>query len=490
MEHYKQPQVITGQALKNTLWTAADLISYPLVMIAATPFFIKELGAEEYGLWMLINVVVQVMNALNFGVGDSTIKEVSRYQAVDAKQLIQRSFNRNLSLSVLLMLCSLGLGMICSAAINHWDWFHIPAFRKEEALTALVLFSWSAGLKFIEQVFISVFKGLQRFDIASRLTMSSRLSAIIGAFVVVYMGHGILEIVQVTLCCNVLNLSIQGFMLYRFVGIKQFLPRFQSLYTLELVKSNGWYWLQSIIALLGFLSDRLLIGYLGDLKTVGYYSIAALIGSQIHNILLAFGGFVFPKVSAYNALNKSTEHIYYLSRLLIAGLGWTVVIVLLLFGDTLFEYWLGQATYLEAGPYIRLYLSFIAIILLIIVPFHFINGSDKVSTNSLFESILRGSHLIAMYLGFGLGGVQGLVWGLIITTIINIPFQYYIFHKLIIGFSDIKQAFTPVLPALAIVFIGQAPTLAFRLLGLIIFVLLAWFIYYKKANINKFIKIR
>lgn len=476
--------MITGQALKNTIWTAADLVSYPLLMIGATPFFIKELGPEQYGLWMLINVVVQVMNALNFGVGDSTIREVSRYQATESQQLIQGAFNRNLSLSIILMVLCICFGMVCSMVIKHWQLFQIPETKRAEAMTALVLFAWSAGLKFIEQVFVSVFKGLQRFDIAARLTMLSRLSAIVSAIIVVYLGYGILMIVKVTLCCNAINLMIQAFMVYKKAAIKQLIPRFRLLNIRELFSSNGWYWLQSVIALLGFLSDRIIIGYLSDLKAVGYYSIAALIGSQIHNILLAFGGFVFPKVSAYTALNKSTERMYYLSRLLIAGLGWFIILFLLLFGDVIFKLWLGVDIYLEAIVYIKLYLVFAAVILLIIIPFHFINGSERVWMNSLFEFILRSMHVIAMWVGFVYYGVEGLLWGLIVTTFINIPFQYYLFHKFIVGFNRLGEVFTPVLPALAILLMAQSTHIVTKLLFLLIFGFLCWHIYYKKAHIN------
>jgi O-antigen/teichoic acid export membrane protein len=472
------------QVFKNIIWTAIDLISYPLLMIAATPFFIKELGPEQYGLWMLINVVVQVMNALNFGVGDSTIKEVSKFHAIQFSDKIEEAFNRNFSLSVLLMFLCLVIGSAISLAIPYWHLFHIPEKDIEMGMKVLFLFSFSAGLKFIEQVFISVIKGYQRFDISSILSMISRLSGLVSAIVVVYLGNGLLEIVKVFLLVTILNLLLQAFVINWVTKIHFKLPSFKDLEFKQILDKNGWFWLQSVIALFGFLSDRFLIGSLTDLKTVGYYSIAVLIGSQIHNVLLVFGSFVFPKVSALNALNKNISNIYFVSRFLITGLGWFVISILLLFGDFLFEWWLGAETYLLAIDYIRIYLSFAATILLIIIPFHFINGSEKIKLNSLFEFILRSSLILSMLIGFHLNGIIGLLWGLVIGSLLNMPFQYYLFHKFIMGFKNIQLSILPVLPTLCLIIMGQLEDIALKFVFFGFFLFFFWLIYYKMGNIN------
>lgn len=453
-------------------------------MLVATPFFIKNLGAEQYGLWMLINVVVQVMNALNFGVADSTIKQVSMYNATAQKSLLVNAVNKNVALSLLLFLLCAAIGTLASQAMVTFNWFHIPAGYKTSAKLTLMLFALSTGLKFIELVFVAVFKGLQRFDIAARLTMASRLSVLISSMVVVYFGHGLLGIVLVTLGCNVLNLVLQVSMVYYLANIKNLVPKFAQLNAMAIIQSNGWYWLQSVIALLGFLSDRILLGFLSDLKSVGYYSIAALIGSQIHNILLAFGGFMFPKVSAYHSLNKNLHPIYLQSRMVIAALGWGMVIGLLLFGDVIFKAWLGAETYQQTAQYINLYLGFIAVILLIIIPYYFNNGSSHVKLNSIFEAVLRSTHFLAMYLGFWHNGITGLLCGLIITTLFNMPFQYYIFNKKVMGTTKLTESVLPVLPALPILLLAFAQTWDIKLGLLVLFGLLFWLIYFKKAKLN------
>jgi O-antigen/teichoic acid export membrane protein len=453
-------------------------------MILATPFFIREMGPEQYGLWMLINVVVQLMNALNFGVGESTIKEVSKYHSIHLSIKVQEAFNRNVTLSLLLMGLSLGFGFALSFAIPFWHLFQIPEADMQNAMLVLVLFSGSAGLKFIEQVFLSVFKGLQRFDISSRLSMVSRLSNLLAAIMVVYLGYGLLVIVQVTLLINCLNLLLQAITILKVAKIQFVIPKINNLNGKEILKSNGWFWLQGVIALVGFLSDRLLIGYFTDMKTVGYYSIAVLIGSQIHNVLLTFGSFVFPKVSHLIALNKDLSNMYYVSRFFIAGLAWFGISFLLICSDFIFKIWLGAETFQFSIEYINIYLSFIAIMVLIIIPYHFINGSEKLKLNSLFEVVLRSSLIISMLIGFYVYGVIGMLWGTVVAAIINMPFQYYLLHKMVIGIKPIQLSVFPLIPAIFIVFMSQMNETGFKLLFFGLFSLSFWLIYVKMGNIH------
>jgi O-antigen/teichoic acid export membrane protein len=283
---------------------------------------------------------------------------------------------------------------------------------------------------------------------------------------------------------NAANVLLQAFMLYTVMGIKSFLPKFHLLRNKALFHTNMWYWLQSIIALLGYLSDRIFIGQAADMKTVGYYSIAVLIGIQIHNALLAFGQFLFPKVSAYRQLDKSIKQLYYDSRFLINGLGWMVIVCALMLGDYLFPLWLGEETFKESIAFIKLYLSFESLILLIIVPFHFINGSNDLRLNTYFELILRSSHVIGMLLGFYIAQVTGLIWGMIISTLINLPFQYYVFHKNVIGLTSIKEAILPVVPAIFLIAAGVSSGLFIKLLSILLFVITFSIIFYRKSGLN------
>jgi len=416
------------QFIKNSTWTFLELILYPVLMIVATPVFISKLGIEQYGLWMLVSTITLGINVLNIGVGDTNIRLISRYRVGDNFALIKRVFNYNFSLSLFLCFsaCLIGLAFYYSNFISIFYKTADYTF----ANTILLLACFSSGIKLIEIAVLSVFKAFERFDINSRLVLLSKNSVMIVNLLLVILNFDLSTIFSVSIVINLTNVVIQLLVLHyyerRIIGFPNLVFLSEKLDDLNY---NLWYWLQSIVALLGFLADKLVVAYFTDVKTLGYYSIASLIGAQIHNFFLSFGGFIFPRVSFKLAENKDVARIYFVSRSIIALLGWAVIAVLILFGDFVFKLWLGNETFIHSVYFIKLYLVFEAGMLLIIVPFYFINGTSHIRLNTLFEVAIRGTHFIAMLIGFYFYGVEGIIFGLIFSTFLNIPFQYFYFQK-------------------------------------------------------------
>jgi len=445
------------QFIKNSVWTFLELTLYPVLMIIATPVFIKKLGIEQYGLWMLVSTITLGINVLNIGVGDTNIRLISKYRAEDNFGLIKRVFNYNFSLSLFLCLSA------CVVGILFYYSNFISIFYKTTdynfANTILLLACFSSGIKFIEIAILSVFKAFERFDINSKLVLFSKNSTMIMNLVLVILNYNLITIFTVSVCINFVNIIIQLTVLFfyerKIIGFPN-LVFFRE--KLDELNYNFWYWSQSVVALLGFLADKLLVAYFTDVKTLGYYSIASLIGAQIHNFFLSFGSFIFPRVSFKLAEKKDLARIYFVSRGIVALLGWALIAFLILFGDFIFKLWLGHETFINSIYFIKLYLVFEAGMLLIIVPFYFINGTHHIKLNSLFEVVIRSTHFLAMLVGFYLIGVNGIIYGLILSTFLNIPFQYFYFHKRVMpGIAPFQYLWviTPVFFLLGLIISGN-----------------------------------
>lgn len=470
------------QFIKNSVWTFLELTLYPILMIVATPLFIKKLGIEQYGLWMLISTITLGMNVLNIGVGDTNIRLISKYRAGNNLEAIKKVFNHNFSLSIFLFFSSALIGFV------FYYFNFIKFFYKgndyEYAGTLLFLACLSAGKKFIEISLLSFFKAYERFDINSKLVLLSKNSVMILNLIMIILGYNLIEIFICTLITNTLNIVLQLIVLNSFKkGVLQFPGILFFRQKLDYLNYNVWYWLQSSIALFGFLADKLLVAYFTDTKTLGYYSLASLVGIQIHNFFLAFGSFIFPRVSYKIASNSGLEPLYYIARSCVAIPGWIIISFLILAGDIIFRLWLGVETYNESIYFIKLYLVFEAAMLLIIVPFYFINGTSHIKLNSFYEIIIRFSHFIAMVIGYHLSGITGLLYGLIFATFINIPFQYYYFQKKIIPEIGKFQFLLVILPVVFILGIIILDFVLFKVLLVLALIVSVKLIYFDSAKI-------
>ena len=164
------------QFFKNSAWTFLELTLFPILMIIATPVFIKNLGIEQYGLWMLVTTITLGINVLNVGVGDTNIRLISKYRAEGNLNLIRKVYQHNFSLSLFLCLIALLVG-----ALFYFTNF-ISLFYKTSdyhfANSILFLACFSTGIKFVEISILSVFKAFERFDLNSKLVIVYKNSCV------------------------------------------------------------------------------------------------------------------------------------------------------------------------------------------------------------------------------------------------------------------------------------------------------------------------
>src|ERR1035438_6753012 len=46
------------RSLRNSSYSLADYLLLPVLWIVATPIFLRRLGVDQYGIWMLVNTVM------------------------------------------------------------------------------------------------------------------------------------------------------------------------------------------------------------------------------------------------------------------------------------------------------------------------------------------------------------------------------------------------------------------------------------------------
>ncbi len=97
--------LLKTQSFKNTAWNLVGTVSYPLLFLFCTPFFINKLGPDQYGIWMLINTTTQLMSVLNLGLGDANIKFISKYIALGDFASIRKTVTATLLWRLLLCYC-------------------------------------------------------------------------------------------------------------------------------------------------------------------------------------------------------------------------------------------------------------------------------------------------------------------------------------------------------------------------------------------------
>jgi len=464
----------------NSAWNIADVILLPFLMLLFTPFFIKNLGTDQYGIWMFVNSIIASIGIVNMGLGDASIKFVSKYRALNDTPNINRIVNTTFSLSLFLLLIIILLGIGVAFSVENFNLFNLNDTNRSVASSAIQLGSIIFGLRQIEQVILATFRGYERYDNASQISMTSKTVLLFSQIITVYLGYHLVELYTVSVISS--TLMIVGEIIFSKFKYRKisFFPTIKRQSIKEIFSFSSWSWTQSVMGIIVGHVDRLIIITLAGPTFLAYYALASTVGTQIHTIFTASVSWVFPKVSGKTERKEDLASLYYKMQLLIIILGTIAVAILILFEYPIFYTWLGTETYTNSILYIRLFLFLAFFNMLSIIPYYFLLGANLIRISALFMFISVVFTIGFMIAGYHITDVEGLAYGKFLASLVSIPLMLMFVHYKIIDkvniYSGLKVYLPSVLIAISIYF--------FNLVSIPLFiggVVLLWFLYKERV---------
>ena len=236
-----------------------DVTLYPITFLATTPFFIAHFGEQVFGLWMLLNSLLIAFQVFNFGLSTSTVKYVAQFRHMNQEQRLKIVINTNLSVSVLLLILSISLGFIISWNVKTNNLFDLPLQLRHTASNAIQITCIIIGLKFIEQIFLNAFKGLNRFDTYAVLNGIIRFGTLGINVVQLFFYQSLKTILVTNLLITMIMLVVLFFLLRK--SIKGYAVRF--FFRKKFLRETGQFglltWLQSVAVIIVFQLDKYLV---------------------------------------------------------------------------------------------------------------------------------------------------------------------------------------------------------------------------------------
>jgi O-antigen/teichoic acid export membrane protein len=257
------------QYILNILWSWIGAVALILNGMLVSPYLIRHLGVDTYGIWALGLALVEYFWMIDLGVRPATVKLTAEYRALEKWDLLNSILSTAAAYSALmgslvLLLISLNTGAIAR-------FFHIthPSFP---LLVQVVSFSWAFGLVF--NVFAAAIEGFQRFDITNRIFIAFTLVRSLTLITLVSLGHG--------LGSMSLGLLLTQFLMYAafFVSLRRLYSGLKISPRLMTRAAGREIWLYARQVVSGMLSARLLQSAIPSLiarflpvRNVTYYTV-------------------------------------------------------------------------------------------------------------------------------------------------------------------------------------------------------------------------
>lgn len=282
---------------RNTIFSTADHLWLLILWAVSTPVFIFYLGADRFGIWILINAIVGLGGVMSLGFGEATIRYVALYRGQNKLGDVSRIIDTTLALYAAIGVLS-AVGISAAADAIATSAFKLSDSEAVEAVLALRLAGLALLITAYLKTYEAVINGFERFDLTARVGMATRSFIILGNLALVLMGFGLAALIA----CAVLGLVGQT-IVYFLICRRSFVPELKVVSlpdwatTREIASFGLQSWLQICAGALNTLADRFLVAAMIDPAAAGIYAVCLQLAQQIHLLLARGLAFMMPETS-------------------------------------------------------------------------------------------------------------------------------------------------------------------------------------------------
>lgn len=370
------------------------------VMAAGYPIYLHFLGYEQYGVWLVLAVVLTFAQLGDIGISSAITKLVAEEYGTINIGGIQCYI-----MTALAILCLSGTIVLATVLVFRLQIVALFKLNPENAKLAIWLLPYIGILSiyiFIVNIFNATLSGLGRMDLANYIQTASKAIAVAIATVLLYSGKGIKSMI------------ISSFISYLFVQIfsiiyiRKIIPvrilhisNLNAQHGKRLLSFGGTVFSGAILSM--FLSpfNKLILSRYVGISSVPIYEIAYNGSMQIRNLFEVALRALMPEVSrigidkTIQAKNR-VSHLYRRSMKLIFSLSIPVYMILLVFTPALLSIWL-RNRFVELLPYaFRIMLVGTFLSLLCIPAYHILMGLGKNKYCFMSHAILCIANVIAV----------------------------------------------------------------------------------------------
>jgi len=336
-------QNLSNKIIRNTIFNIFGRFWIILVTLFLTPYIIRHIGLERFGIWALVGVLTGYFGLLDFGFGQSFIKYISEFYTKKDYKKINQIINSGFIFYFVFAIIIIALAFFAVKPIINL--LKIPTYLHNESLFVFLLGIIIFGVSSIMSPFTAIQGGLQRMDITNKVTISLSIPMIAGTVFFLERGYGLpglmINNAIILLLTSIINFAI-AFRILPQLRLNPFLLNW------EMIKQLFRYGLKlQIIQFEGiftFQTDKLLISYFLNIGLVSFYQLGSMIINKTRSLPLLLISAIVPAASELDARQdkKRIYDLYFRGTKYLAVVGMPLLVLVSLTASLVMLVWMGQ----------------------------------------------------------------------------------------------------------------------------------------------------
>ncbi|MCC5451123.1 hypothetical protein LMJ53_05150 [Rheinheimera sp. UJ51] len=414
--------------ISSSFYRALEAIWAAVTMLIVTPIVIKALGAETYGLWLLILSSVGLLSFFELGFASAIQRRMA--QLIENNDLIRLNSIFSSAFFIFLILSIIAFTCVMLIAINPLV-LGVSLNNQSTVFNALFLLSIKLVFDFVANCFHGIFSGHLRFDIDSKVSI---VAITIKAILMVMLVHnyGFISLVLITLFVDISVHIIKFIIAYRIQpSLTLSLPiNFKD----DLIDLTHYAKHVVFIELSRLIQDKsvtLFISHLFGLVTISIFSIADRLIRQAYSMIQTITGVLQPFLIRKLEKGELSQSLMQSSMLIHTWLCCVIFLPVMLCGPAFIILWVGS-DFSESADLLHIFVLAFFLKVLVSPISHLLLAHakhQKIAFLEITASIIYITLLVILGNEFGLAGV---VWGGVLASLLVHVFGYvFLAHKIL-----------------------------------------------------------
>ena len=286
-----------SQLRAGVIMTYLNIVLSSLIPFFYTPVMLRLLGQSEYGLYSLANSVVGYLSLLSFGLGSTIVRYIAKYRAQREKEKEERVIGLFVVMYSFLAILVLIVGWIVSCNVEPIFQRGLTETEISEIAVLVRIMAFNTAISFPISVFGSIIVAHEKYVYRQVVTILSTVAAPCCNLIALYLGFGSVGLSVVTTILQFAMLPLNAIYCFKVLQIR---PKFRQLpieLIKELVRFSAFVFLGSIVDMLFWATDKVILGMLASTTAVAIYNVGASFNSMMTHLSTAFSGVLTPKVT-------------------------------------------------------------------------------------------------------------------------------------------------------------------------------------------------
>lgn len=280
-----------------------------IIGILYTPFMLRMMGQNEYGLYSLVASVVAYLTVLDLGFGNAIIRYTAKFRAENKQKEQYEMFGMFFILYCCIGIIAfiIGLGLYFNVDNLFERSMNVEELQKIQIMMLLMVFN--IALTFPMSIWGSIITAYENFVFQKVVNIIRIILNPIVMIILLYMGYKAIAMVIVITCFNITTLCLNAWYCKHKLNIKIKFGHFNWKFLREISIYSFWIFLEAIMNRIYWSSGQFILGIFRGATVVAVYAVAI----QLNNIFIGFStsisGVFLPKVTAMVAQGNSEKAI-------------------------------------------------------------------------------------------------------------------------------------------------------------------------------------